>query len=178
MYVIPNELLVRAAQPTVDAIVQLKRALSETLEAVMGELGEHFFDPGYGLEDLLEATGIGDHWLKVAFRREIGLTPWTFVRECRLEMAARLLRDTSLKVPDICILIGYSSVSNFRHIFRRWSGLRPRSYGRCARRVRERAGRLLDDAMTWIYRDRARRGELTTAEARQLIEYLEELYEL
>ncbi len=178
MYAISREILLRAAQPTIDAIVGMERLMPEKLERVMGEIAEHFFDPGYCLDDLVEATKVGVHYLKVVFRREISLTPWGFIRECRLEMAARLLRDTSVSVPDVCILIGYTSISHFRRIFRRWSGLRPGDYRAHARRVRPRAGRLLDDAMTWVYRDRARRGELTTAEARRLIEYLEELYEL
>ncbi len=93
-------------------------------------------------------------------------------------MAARRRRDTSASVPDVCLLRGCTSVSRARRVFRRWGGLRPGDYRAHARRVRPRAGRLLDDAMTWVYRDRARRGELTTAEVRRLIEYLEELYEL
>ncbi len=175
MNIISEKALLRAAWPTIAAIQQLKKKAAATLEDVLDQICGRFFETGYTVVKLQKAVGADEDWL-LAFHREIGLTPWKFIRECRLEMAARLLRDTSQSVPDVCLLVGYSSISKFRHTFRLWSGLRPRRYRRRARSVRSQAGQLLDQAITWIYRERCRRGELSDAEARQLIEYLETLY--
>jgi transcriptional regulator GlxA family with amidase domain len=42
-----------------------------------------------------------------------------------METAAWLLRDTSLSVPMIAYLLGYSEPKPFRRIFVRWAGQLP-----------------------------------------------------
>ena len=65
----------------------------------------------------------------------MGLTPWRLIRECRLETAARLLRDTELSVVEITLLVGYDSEQAFARLFHAWSGLRPSDYRVHARGV-------------------------------------------
>ena len=177
MKVTSERLLVRAAQPTINAILALQAKLSRASKEVMDQVRLNFFTPGYTVEELKEAVGLGGNWSLAVFHQEVGISAWSFIRECRLEMAAHLLRDTSLPITDICVLVGYTSLSRFRRLFRRWCGLTPSQYRECARRVRSRADGLLDDAITWIYRERCRRGELSDEQARELIDYLEQLYE-
>ena len=178
MNIISEKALLRAAQPTIAAIHQMKKKVEEAFEEVLDEICDRFFEPGFTARELQDTLEADKHWLLAIFHQELGLTPWSFIRECRLEMAARLLRDTSQSVPDVCLLVGYSSISKFRQRFQLWSGLPPWRYRECARGVRSQAGPLLDQAITWIYRERCRRGELSDDEARQLIEYLERLYGL
>ena len=176
MKVISEQLLLRAAQPTIRAILDLQKRVSKASREVLDEIGGKFSVPGYTVEKLKKTVGVDDNWFFAVFHQEVGITAWSFIRECRLEMASRLLRDTSLPIPDICILVGYASLSQFRRNFRLWCGLTPSRYRQCVRRVKSQAGTLLDDAITWIYRQRCRRGELSDDEARELIEYLEKLY--
>ncbi len=175
MKVISEQTLLRAAQPTVTAILTLKKRLSKTSKEVMDQIVLKFFTPGISVLKLKRKIGVDDNWFFTVFRQEVGITAWSFIRECRLEMAARLLRDPSIPIPQICILVGYTSLSKFRRLFRNWCGLTPSEYRGTASAVHPQAGPLLDDAITWIYRDRCRRGELSNGEARQLIEHLERL---
>ncbi len=178
MEAVPERVVLRAAQPTIAAILALKKKLSKASREVMDQIRSSFFTPGFSLAELKKTIGVDDNWFFTVFRQEVGITAWNFVRECRLEMAARLLHHTSISIPQICILVGYTSHSRFRRTFRSWCGLTPFEYRKHARRLPSRADPLLDDAITWIYRERCRRGELSYAEARQLLEHLESLYVL
>lgn len=50
------------------------------------------------------------------------------LEQVRFEMATRLLADSSVKVIDIALSLGYRDASNFSRAFRRLSGLSPKQY--------------------------------------------------
>lgn len=75
------------------------------------------------------------------FTRAIGTPPWQYALEARMETASRLLRDTSLPIPDIAFIVGYEDPPQFRRIFRKWSGqLTPSEYRARSREVVARVG--------------------------------------
>lgn len=76
--------------------------------------------------------------------RALALTPRTLQRqlhradssfknslaEVRLNLADHYLRDASLSIGDIGILLGFSEQSAFQRAFKRWHGITPRAYRR------------------------------------------------
>lgn len=63
-----------------------------------------------------------------AFTRVIEVPPLQYLREYRMRLASRLLRDSSLGLKQIASRVGYDSVSAFSTAFKRFSGLAPGDY--------------------------------------------------
>ncbi len=172
-----DEQLRRAARPTLEKIDGLAKGASEAMKTLLAELRKNLFTRRYTVTKLRKAIG-ASRWITPVFRTTVGLTPWRFIRESRLLTAARLLRDTSISVERIGLLVGYESCSAFQRAFVRWCGLCPSEFRDHAQEVREEMRRLPDDVLSWSFWDRYRRGELTAGERRVLLRYLEKIYQL
>jgi AraC-like DNA-binding protein len=61
---------------------------------------------------------------------DAGLSFESVLRMSRLDVAARLLAETSSRVLDIALDLGYSDHAHFTRAFRRWTGLAPLEYRR------------------------------------------------
>lgn len=170
-----EEHLHRAALPTRDDLRKMADGRSRLLRSALAEVREHFWEPGYQVLDLKRALG-ASNWLLSVFRIEIGLTPWRLIQECRMETAWRLLRDTALAVEDIAFLVGYVAAPPFQRLCKRWSGMYPAHFRSRARRVRVHFAALPEEAVTWHFWERLRRGELSDDEVRRLVEYFETIY--
>jgi AraC-like DNA-binding protein len=57
-----------------------------------------------------------------------GLKYTTLVHETRKSVAARLLLDPTRSVSEVANAVGYEDVSSFTRMFKRWTGLSPRTY--------------------------------------------------
>lgn len=80
------------------------------------------------LEDLVAAAGVSARTLHYGFRRFRDTTPLAFVKDCRLELAHRLLQEAdpgTASVTGIALECGYVSPSRFSSDFRRRFGITP-----------------------------------------------------
>lgn len=71
------------------------------------------------------------HFLR-SFRRCLGLTPYQFVLQRRLERAARALRERQARIADVALDCGFGDLSGFTALFRSVYGRTPGDYRRCA----------------------------------------------
>lgn len=130
----PNEsLLEAAAAPTMERIRRDCEKAPVQIQPLLKYLEEHLFDPALDAKQLKLACGVRDNTLPLLFHHALGLPPYAYIEDCRLQVACRMLRDTDLKVWQIAQLIGYSTLQVFSRAFHRWSGLRPSVYRRKAR---------------------------------------------
>jgi AraC-like DNA-binding protein len=171
-----EELVRRAAQPTVDALAAMEEGQEPAVRVLLADIRERFREPGYNVDDLRLELGKSNRHFYEGFRAAIGLAPWALVQDCRMDLASRLLSTTSLPIAEVAFHAGYYSVPAFQRLCRSWCGLLP---GRLRLRLRELRPLLsrLPDALTWHFQMRCRRSELETGEVRRLVEVLEELYE-
>ncbi len=177
MYMRAEETLRRAAQPTVDAITRREKRVSQASREVLAEIRRHFYDPGYSVEQLRRNLRVRD-WTLNCFGKEIGLTPWRVIHHCRMQMAARLLRDTHYPVADIGFFVGYNGRSAFVKAFRRWCGLRPATYRALARQLKARLPRPAEEIFTWAFWQKCHALELPIEQVRELADYLKLLRKL
>jgi AraC family transcriptional regulator of arabinose operon len=84
--------------------------------------------PTTKIPKLAEHVGLSGSRLQHLFKQEVGLPIKQFLKTHQLSEAARLLRQTRLRVSEICYRVGFQDCSNFGHAFRERFGMSPRAY--------------------------------------------------
>lgn len=70
-----------------------------------------------------------DHFIRL-FKEFFGKTPYQHLQHIRHQEAKRCLRETDMKIEAIAKHVGYESLYNFSHAFKKWQGVSPREYRR------------------------------------------------
>ncbi|MFZ5637922.1 MAG: helix-turn-helix domain-containing protein [Pseudomonadota bacterium] len=82
------------------------------------------------IEELARIAGVHPVAFARTFRRRYGRSPGEYLRECRLERAATLLRDRRRTLTDIAMQSGFVDASHFSRAFRQAFGCTPTEYRR------------------------------------------------
>ncbi len=101
----------------VDAVKRLAHRAAERIRS--GDLQSG------GLESLAAELGSSSRQLRRAIESEFGVGPVALARTYRLLMAKQLLTDTSLRMVDVAVASGFSSVRRFNAAFREQYRLNP-----------------------------------------------------
>ena len=96
---------------------------------VLRYIEEHFADGS--LTEIADMLHYDVTWLSREIKRRTGKTYTELLQEKRLSQAAWLLRNTSQKVADIGISVGYENLSYFHRIFAQHFGISPKRYRGC-----------------------------------------------
>ena len=160
--------LARAAEPVLRVIEADKRRAPRRLWPLFDRLAELLFEPGLDLNELQKEAGFNDPEIFADLRSELGQPPWGYLRDLRLETAARLLLESEIAISEIGRLVGWSSPSTFRRTLKDFLGTSASEYRRQAPRLLERVGSLPPGAEAHEYWQRMEAGELSDEEARAL----------
>lgn len=123
-----------AAAKTYDRLRADAARTSHRISPLVVCIEQHVFEPDFNYERLRALCGVRDNNRTTMFRAELGLTPHRYIRECRMEVACRLLRDTSLDTATIGGLVGYGGPQIFTAAFKRYANMPPTRYRRLAPR--------------------------------------------
>ncbi len=118
------------------ALERRKRLSSETHRLVrqaMAYIHEHYAEP-LSLQEISRRIGVSEEYLARCFRRELGITPVSYLNRYRVSRAKELLSTTEDTITAIASAVGFSDGSYFSRVFRGETGLSPREYRR-GRRV-------------------------------------------
>jgi len=77
---------------------------------------------------LAEAVNASEDYLTRVFHRELGISPWEYLNRYRVHRAKELLRTTNESVKEIASEVGFKDPAYFSRVFRKLTGLSPRSY--------------------------------------------------
>jgi len=80
------------------------------------------------LAQLAERLYVHPNYLSTLFRRETGVTFSQYLTQVRIENAKKLLRETELKIYQICDRVGYTDQAHFSRVFKAMTGLTPYEY--------------------------------------------------
>ena len=89
---------------------------------------------------LAARLGVGERHLRRLFAEHLGASPVAVARTRRLHFARRLLDDSSLRMSDVALASGYSSVRRFNEAMRSAFGAPPTQLRRSATSAPGRAG--------------------------------------
>ena len=100
-----------------------------TIALVEQYIKEHYDQP-LSLDLLAEKAFRTPHYLSSIFIQEKGIGINKYIKNIRMEKARELLKNTNMKISDICERVGYGSVSYFCRSFRNEYGVTPEQYRR------------------------------------------------
>lgn len=89
---------------------------------------EHFAE-NVTLDELLTMTSFGKSYLLRAFTAQVGVSPYRYLQNMRLERARKFLEEGKTPV-DAAYLAGFSDQSHFTNFFKEFTGLTPKQYQR------------------------------------------------
>ncbi|MEM9771567.1 MAG: helix-turn-helix transcriptional regulator [Cyanobacteria bacterium P01_D01_bin.73] len=90
-------------------------------------LRQEFVNPP-GVEALARSVGTNRFTLNKGFHQVYGMTPFSYLRECRLYNAYQLLLRSDLSISQISEAVGYSCRSKFAIAFRQKYGVNPKTF--------------------------------------------------
>lgn len=82
------------------------------------------------LGTLAARLGVGDRHLRRLFNEHLGASPVAVAQSYRVQLAKRLLTDSTLPVTDIAFASGFQSVRRFNYVFKTTYGIAPRDIRR------------------------------------------------
>jgi len=84
----------------------------------------------WSVESLATRTGLCRSLFAARFVERVGSTPMSYLAHWRLQLAARLLRETELTISEISDRLGYRSAASFDRSFKRIHQISPSAYKR------------------------------------------------
>ena len=88
----------------------------------------------FKVAELARHAGMSESHFTSLFRHILGLPPYAYLANCRLEEAKRLLAETDASSADIAKSLGYSSAPHLAAQFRKTYGMTAGEWRRCSRR--------------------------------------------
>jgi AraC-like DNA-binding protein len=82
----------------------------------------------WSLDSLSEATGASRSTLAERFAQLVGQPPMHYLAGWRMQLAARLLAEHSMKVRSIAEAVGYASEAAFSRAFKKHAGVSPQAW--------------------------------------------------
>lgn len=103
---------------------------SGQIERITRFIAEHYREP-LAVQHIADAVGLNPKYLMRVFKKHCRLSVWEYLTQLRISHAQRLLITTDLKVLDVAMESGFSSVAPFYAAFAaRSRGVRPLDYRR------------------------------------------------
>ena len=98
------------------------------MERVIKSINDHLSDSDFSVDTLCAEAGISRAHLHRKMKDMTGIAISEFIRNIRMEQAARLLRQQKVNISQVAYSVGYSSLPYFSAVFRKHYGMSPREY--------------------------------------------------
>ena len=130
----------------VSRMEDLRRAVSELLESVREYIGIYHdkakssvigkielyirdnLSSQFTLDELSEKFYLNPAYISYVFKKETGVNLFTYINDLRMSEAARLLKNTAMKINDIARCVGYNDNRYFCQVFKRKFGVTASEY--------------------------------------------------
>ncbi|GAA6617633.1 helix-turn-helix domain-containing protein [Scytonema sp. NUACC26] len=80
------------------------------------------------LAELAGLAGISQYYFCQLFKNSLGITPYQYVLQQRVEQAKHLLRSGKMAICDIALTCGFANQSHLTKHFRKITGMTPKDY--------------------------------------------------
>ena len=118
------------AQQQADKVeqIELKGNDEQLMERIMKAVNKNLGDSDFNVEMLCQEVGISRAQLHRKMKEMTGLSTSDFIRNIRLEQAARLLKEQKVNITQVAYSVGFSNLAHFSTVFRKHFGVAPSEY--------------------------------------------------
>jgi signal transduction histidine kinase/DNA-binding response OmpR family regulator len=118
------------AQQQADKVetVEVKGNDELLMERIMKSVNRNLSNSDFNVDMLTQEVGISRAQLHRKMKELTGISTSEFIRNIRLEQAARLLREQKVNVTQVAYTVGFSNLAHFSTIFRKHFGIAPSEY--------------------------------------------------
>ena len=113
--------------------IQVKGNNDALMERVMKYMNEHLADPDLNVEKLTEDVGISRAQLHRKLKEIAGVSAGEFIRNLRLEQAARLIEEGQINITQVAYSVGFNNQTHFSTVFKKHYGMSPSEYAETKR---------------------------------------------
>ena len=108
--------------------VEVKGNNDVLMDRIMKCINENLQDPDFNVEKLTEKVGISRAQLHRKMKEITGISTGDFIRNLRLEQAARLIREKKINVTQVAYAVGFNNQTHFSTVFKKHYGMTPTEY--------------------------------------------------
>ena len=98
------------------------------MERIVQSVNKNLGDSDFSVEQLASEVGLSRSQLHRRMKELTGLSASDFVRNIRMEQAARLLRERKVNISQVAYSVGFSSLGTFSKVFKQHFGQPPSEY--------------------------------------------------
>ena len=110
-----------------DEKIHAEKEVSDDIRNVIAFIKDNYAD-SISLDDMIKNVHISKYHFIRCFRRAMGITPYSYLTNYRINMSKTLLRSTDKSVAAIAELCGFLDTSNFITQFKKHTGQKPSQY--------------------------------------------------
>ncbi len=108
--------------------VEMESPNDVLMRRIMRCVNEHLSDSDFSVEDLTREVGISRAQLHRKMKEITGISTGEFIRNLRLEQAARIIREQDVNITQVAYAVGFNNANHFSTIFKRHFGMTPSEY--------------------------------------------------
>ena len=108
--------------------IELTGINEEMMKKVMEAINEHLDDSDFNVEALADIIGMSRAQLHRRVKEATGITIGEFIRNLRLQQAARMLEKGDNTIQQVAWAVGFSNPTHFSAAFKRYFGIAPIDY--------------------------------------------------
>lgn len=108
--------------------IEVKGNDEALMERVMDCINKHITEPEFNVEMLAKNVGISRIHLNRKIKEIAGITPSEFIRNHRLEQAARMISERKVNIAQVTYAVGFTNQTHFSTIFKKQYGMTPTEY--------------------------------------------------
>ncbi len=108
--------------------VEVKGNNDALMDRVMKVINAHLSDPDLNMDVLTQEVGISRAQLHRKMKELTGIPTTEFIRNLRLEQAARLIKENKINITQVAYSVGFNNQAHFSTVFKKHFGMTPTEY--------------------------------------------------
>lgn len=110
-----------------DENIKNVKKYSESIEKCLSIIEENY-NQNITLDEITKAVAVSKNYFCHLFKKELGMSLWSYLTQVRLNKAKELLKETDMKTYEIAFEVGYDNPSYFSKIFKKTENMTPNEY--------------------------------------------------
>lgn len=108
--------------------IEVKGNDEELMERIMKVVNENMSDSDFNVEKMCDEVGVSRTQLHRKLKEMTGVPTSEFLRNIRLNEAARLIREHKINITQVSYMVGFANNSHFSTAFKKYFGMSPTEY--------------------------------------------------